>query len=93
MGIYDKQYHIRDIRWGWTDEEIEECERMVRQERIAQVYSNDRYVAKEDYSEWLRFGFTEEEAKQPFLHNMRRRIPNSLMVQTSMKKVIKWLVG
>ena len=66
---------------------------MVRQERIAQVYSNDRYVAKEDYSEWLRFGFTEEEAKQLFLHNMRRRIPNSLMVQTSMKKVIKWLVG
>ena len=95
MGIYDKRYHICDIRWGWTEEELVENERLVLEERTRApvVYSNERYIAKRDYSEWMRFGFTEEEAKQLFLHNMLRRIPNSLMVQTFMKKVMKWLVG
>ena len=75
MGIYDKRYHIRDIRWGWTDEEIEECERMVRQERIAQVYSNDRYGAKEDYS--------------VLMAKLAPKIPPSLCGVVFVKKVLK----
>jgi hypothetical protein len=79
VGIYDKRYHIRDIRWGWTDAEIMENERMIRQERIAQVYRNDRYVAKEDYS--------------TFFDGTVPKIPTSLCRSIFFKKVMKWLVG
>ena len=74
MGIYDQKFHIRDIRWGWTEEELVENERLVLEEQ---------YVANRDYSDRLRFEFTEE-AKQFFLC-----MPNSLMVQIFMKNFIK----
>jgi hypothetical protein len=56
-----------------------ENERMTRQERIAQVYRNDRYVAKEDYS--------------TFFDGTVPKIPTSLCRSIFFKKVMKWLVG
>lgn len=81
MGIYDKQYHIRDTRRGWTDEEIAECNRIMREEqmRAPQIYCNDRHVAKEDYNS--------------FMAELAPKIPPSLCGSVFLRKVKKWLVG
>ena len=88
-----KRYQIRDIRGGWTEEQLRENERMMceelnglfiqgRQSNIDPYpYDESRYrtVAKEDYS--------------VLFAQMAPKIPPSLCGSFFLRKVMKWLVG